>query len=298
VQDALARFERDYRQEAFRQWGQFLGGFSREERVLGGRRGVRDLAARALEAESPYRRVLDSASAEVKAFAGPARGSSEAPAWAGTLVRYGELRARSQEAATLTKQKPDEAKGKYTDADRQAFAQLAAYDEALEQLRGQLGGSDKAYQSVQKVFEEGEPSERSGSPVHRALWSLRALRAGIGARDGDDRIVWALLTRPVELVWRGMLDEAAQNVQGKWEAMIPGLTGLTPGLQAARIIEFANGPAAILLERSGDRYVLRQFLGESAPLSPTFLSFVSRIRWVPADRLERIDPPRMIVTSP
>ena len=72
---------------------------------------------------------------------------------------------------------------------------------------------------------------------------------------------------------------------------------LPPGLQAAKIIEFANGPAAILLERSRDRYVLRRFLGESAPLSPAFVDFISRIRWIPADRLDRIEPPRLIVTS-
>jgi hypothetical protein len=109
--------------------------------------------------------------------------------------------------------------------------------------------------------------------------------------------VWDLLARPVELVWRAMLGDAAQRVQGLWEAMIPGLAGLTPGLQAAKIIEFANGPAAILLDRSRDRYVLRRFLNESAPLSPAFVDFISRIRWIPADRLERIDPPRLIVTS-
>jgi hypothetical protein len=94
-----------------------------------------------------------------------------------------------------------------------------------------------------------------------------------------------------------MLAEAAQQVQGLWEAMIPGLTGLTPGLQAAKIIEFANGPASTLLDRSKDRYVVRRFLGEGAPLSPAFVDFISRIRWIPPDRLDKIEPPRLIVTS-
>jgi len=82
-----------------------------------------------------------------------------------------------------------------------------------------------------------------------------------------------------------------------WEAMIPGLTGLTPGLQAAKIIEFANGPAAPLLDRSRDRYVVRRFLGEAAPLSPVFVDFISRIRWMPPDRLDKIEPPRLITLS-
>jgi len=297
VRGAVGRFESEYRTEALRQWGQFLASFPQEERVLGGRRGSRDLAVRALEAESPYRRVLDAAAADVGAIAGPAQVGRELPAWAGTLLRYAALKNITRDARIAAKQKPDESKGKYTDADRQALGYLTAYRDALDQLRGELGGSEKAYQSVQKVFEEGEPTERGGHPLHRALWNLQALRGVIGAREGDDRIVWGLLSRPVELVWRVMLAEAAQRVQGLWEAMIPGLTGLTPGLQAAKIIEFANGPAAILLERSRDRYVLRRFLGESAPLSPAFVDFISRIRWIPADRLDRIEPPRLIVTS-
>jgi len=232
----------------------------------------------------------------VEAFGGPPQ-AEDLPAWAGTLLRYAALTRNAADARALAKQKPDEGKAKYTDADRQAFGRVSGYEEALDQLRGELGGGDKAYRSVQKVFEEGEPTERSGHPVQRALWNLQMLRTTIGSRQGDDRVVWSLLTRPVELVWRVMLDEAAQHVQGQWEALIPGLAGLTPGLQAAKIIEFANGPAAILLERSGDRYVLRRFLGLTAPLSPTFVDFISRIRWVPPDRLERIDPPQLIVLS-
>jgi type VI secretion system protein ImpL len=297
VRGALGRFESDYRSEALRQWGQFLASFPQEERVLGGRRGSRDLAVRALDANSPYRRVLEAAAADVGAIAGPVQAGGEVPAWANTLLRYAALKNIARDSRSLAKQKPEESKGKYTDAERQALGYLAAYGEALDQLRGELGGSERAYQSVQKVFEEGEPTERGGHPVHRALWNLQALRGMIGARQGDDRIVWGLLSRPVELVWRVMLAEAAQRVQGLWEAMIPGLAGLTPGLQAAKIIEFANGPAAVLLERSRDRYVLRRFLGESAPLSPAFVEFISRIRWIPQDRLDRIDPPRSIVTS-
>jgi type VI secretion system protein ImpL len=297
VRDAVARFESDYRAEALRQWGQFLASFPQEERVLGGRRGSRDLAVRTLEADSPYRRVLDQAAADVGAIAGPVQGDTDLPAWAGTLLRYAALRKMVSSAPAAAGQKPGETKAQYTDAERQAMGYVKAYAEAVDRLKGELGGSEKSYASVQKVFEEGESSERSVQPVHRALWNLKALRNMIGARQGDDRIVWDMLSRPVGLVWRTMLAEASQQVQGLWEAMIPGLTGLTPGLQAAKIIEFANGPAGPLLERSRDRYVVRRFLGEAAPLSPGFVDFISRIRWMPAERLDKIEPPRIIVTS-
>jgi hypothetical protein len=296
VETTLRRFQGDYQLEAMRQWGQFLASFPKEERVLGGRRGARDLAVRSLEAESPYRRVVDAAATNVQAIAGAAS-AEEVPAWAATLMRYATLKTKAADARALGKQKGDEAKAKYTDADRQAFARLTAYEEALDQLKGELGGGDKAYKSVQKVFEEGESTERSTHPLHRALWNVQVLRATIGTQQGDDRAVWSLLTRPVELVWRVMLDEAAQHAQGQWEALIPGLAGLTPGLQAAKIIEFANGPAAIFLERSRDRYVLRRFLGVAAPLSPAFVDFISKIRWIPPDRLERIDPPQLMVVA-
>jgi hypothetical protein len=43
--------------------------------------------------------------------------------------------------------------------------------------------------------------------------------------------------------------------------------------------------------------VVRRFFGEAAPLSPGFVDFISRIRGIPVERLDKIDPPRLIVTS-
>ena len=252
VRDAVARFESDYRTEAMRQWGQFLASFPQEERVLGGRRGSRDLAVRTLEADSPYRRVLDQAAADVGAIAGPARGDGDLPAWAGTLLRYAALRKMLASAPAATPPKPGE-KAQYTDAERQAMGYVKGYAEAVDQLKGELGGSEKAYASVQKVFEEGESSERSVHPVHRALWNLKALRTMIGARQGDDRIVWDMLTRPVGLVWRTMLGEAVPagpGIVGGHDPRAHGPDAGPPGGQDHRVRQRARRAPARAVERS------------------------------------------------
>ena len=91
VRDAVARFENDYRAEALRQWGQFLASFPQEERVLGGRRGSRDLAVRTLEADSPYRRVSRPGCRDGGAIA-VRRGGTPTCRMGRTLLRYAALR--------------------------------------------------------------------------------------------------------------------------------------------------------------------------------------------------------------
>ena len=298
VRDAVARFERDYRVEAMRQWGQFLAAFSQEERVLGGRRGSRDLAVRSLEAESPYRRVLDQAAADIGAIAGASRGDAgELPALATTLLRYAALRRMAASPAPAAGQKPGDPKAQYTDAERQAMGYVKAYDEALDKLRGELGGPEKAYASVQKVFEEGESSERSGHPVHRALGNLKALRSMIGARQGDDRVVWDLLARPVEL---GVADDAGRGR--------PAGAGRV-GSHDSRPHRPHPGPAGRQDHRVRQR--ARRALARSvegsvrgAPLPrrgrapvPGVRRLHLAIRWMPPDRLDKIEPPRLITLS-
>jgi type VI secretion system protein ImpL len=298
VREALAKLEVDYRGEGLRQWGQFLASFPSGEKVPGGRGGSRDVALKALGSTSPYRRVIDAASSDLGAVLAATGQADNVPSWADSLQRYAALRTRAAEALKLAKEKPDELKAKYREEDRQAFAYLTGYFEALEQLQGELGSPEKSVRSAQKVFEEGEPTEKSGHPIHKALWNLSGLRAAIGASDKDDRIFWTLLGRPVELAWRAMLNEEGAYLQAQWEGVWLELADLAPGQRLAKVMDFVNGPAARFLERSRDRYVPKRLLNENVSFTSTFMAFLSRIRWISPDNPGRLDIPRQIVASP
>jgi type VI secretion system protein ImpL len=282
----LTRFEADYRHEGLRRWEAFLAAFRDGERLTGGRRAGREFAAWVVAPESPYRRVVDAAAANVSPLVpGP---NADAPAWARTLQRHAALRAKLAEVATLS---PEEQK---------ASASLAAYNEAVDQLRAEVATPDKAYRSALRGFEEGEPNPGSAHPVPKALWNLRTLRGSLGADQGDDRIFWLLLSRPVELGWRVILDQAGVHLQQQWEAIWPELAAPeTPAAQrAGRVIGFVNDKLAGFLERRGDRYAPRTLFNEGMPFTGAFLDYLARARLFSPDASGRSEPPRQIATVP
>ena len=220
--------------------------------------------------------------------------TSDVPAWARTLQRYATLRGRLGE---LAKGSPEEQKAQLKPGEREAGAYLAAYNEALEQIRAAVATPGKAYDSALRGFEEGEANARSTHPVQKALWNLRNLRGVLGIGQADDRIFWLLLLRPVELGWRVILDQAGLHLQQQWEAIWPELaTPETPAAQrASRVITFANERLGGFLERRGDRYVPRILFNEGVQFNGAFLDYLARARLFSPEGSGRFEPPRQIV---
>ena len=289
---ALTKFEADYRRDGLRRWAAFLDAFTEGERLAGGRRNGRELAAWVVASESPYRRVVDAAAANVTPLVDDP--TSDVPAWARTLQRYATLRGRLGE---LAKGSPEEQKAQLKPGEREAGAYLAAYNEALEQIRAAVATPGKAYDSALRGFEEGEANARSTHPVQKALWNLRNLRGVLGIGQADDRIFWLLLLRPVELGWRVILDQAGVHLQQQWEAIWPELaTPETPAAQrASRVITFANERLGGFLERRGDRYVPRILFNEGVQFNGAFLDYLARARLFSPEGSGRFEPPRQIV---
>lgn len=290
---ALTKFETEYRREGLRRWEVFLAAFPEGERLSGGRRLGRELAAWVVASESPYRRIVDVAAANVTPLI--ADSSPDVPAWARTLQRYATLRGRLGEPG---KTSADEQKAQLKPGEREAAAYLTAYNEALDQIRAEVATPEKAYRSALKGFEEGEANARSTHPVQKALWSLRNLRGVLGLAQGDDRIFWLLLLRPAELGWRVILDQAGVHLQQQWEAIWPELaTPETPAAQrASRVLGFANERLGGFLERRGDRYAPRMLFNEGVQFNGAFLDYLARARLFSPEGSGRSEPPRQIVT--
>jgi type VI secretion system protein ImpL len=298
VGDSLARFEMDYRNEGFRQWGQFLANFLQGERLAGGRGAGREMTARILGPDSPYRRVVDVTASNLSPLLGGAPQAEDVPAWAVTLQRYAELKAKAGEGQKGAKPAPEERKAKAEDRDREAVGYLTGYWEAVDQLRGEVSTPERAFRAAQKALEEGELSDAPTYHLQKALWNRERLRRAIGRPQGDDRVFWVLVARPVDFAWRAILDQAGVYLQQQWEALRPELTELPPGAKAGRVMSFVSGPAAPFLERRRDGYGLKALLGENLSFTRPFFDYLARARAVSPEDFGRLDPPRQIVASP
>ena len=296
VGTAVKRFEASYKAQSAREWGRFLAEFPEAEKTVISRGMNRDLEMKILSPESPYYRVLDTASNNLEALIGS---SQELPPWMTTLRHYSVLKKAFFDAQKAGKQ-PADGKGQGKEAEAQAY--FSTYFESLGQLRGELSTTEKSFRSTQKTFEEGEPSAKASQPVLRALWNLNALRSTMGFPQEEDRIIWILLGRPIALAWRAMLAEAGQYLQQQWEGLLLEMIDLPPGPKGAKIIAFVNGSASAFLERQGGRYVPRRLLDQNVPFTGEFTQYLLRLRPEnlqsgTADTAGLPEPPRRIVRA-
>jgi type VI secretion system protein ImpL len=287
---ALNTFETDYRRNGQRQWQAFLEAFPQGERLAAGRRADRDFAGWMVKPDSPYRRLLDAVVTNVTPLAPESQ--VDAPSWVRTVTRYAALRAK------LAKLSPEEQKA-LKQREREAAANLTSYQEASEQLRAEMTPPERAYRSTLKVFDEGEPSARSTHPIQKALWAVRNLRGALPGSDaGDDGQFWLLFTRPIELTWRAILDQAGVHLQQQWEAVWPELAeqNTAPAQRAGRVIGFVNDKLAAVLDLKGNRYVARQMFGEGIPFRADFLDYLASARQFQPTGTAQLLPPRQIVS--
>jgi hypothetical protein len=218
--------------------------------------------------------------------------AADAPPWVRTLSRYAAVRAK------LDKLSPDEQKA-LKQREREVAVSLAGYQEATEQLRAELTPPERAYRSALKVFDEGEPSARSTHPIQKALWAVRNLRGALpGSEAGDDGQFWLLFTRPIDLAWRGILDQAGIHVQQQWEAIWPQLADpqTAPADRASRVIGFVNDKLAPVLDPQSNRYVARKVFGQSLPFRADFLDYLASARQFQPSGPDRGGPPRNIIS--
>jgi hypothetical protein len=109
-----------------------------------------------------------------------------------------------------------------------------------------------------------------------------------GLFQDNEPTFWTLVERPVHLAWKAMLEGAGESLQQQWRqiyfAMAPsqnpewGLEALTPGMKAAKVLEFVNGPAAGFLRPRGQfGYTANILEGQSVPFTGQFLGFLSTL---------------------
>ena len=271
VSESLKQFSANFRAQALRQWSEFLSEFAQLER-LPGQRGVKELAASAAGADSSYQRIVASAHANLNAVLGDAWEGGELPPWLVTLKKYVALKAKVQKAGKQPAKESDP--GKEADAAKY----LSIYLSALDQVRPELSTPEKSFVSAKKAFEEGEASANATQPVLKASWALTMLRDSMGSPQGEDRLLWLLLARPVALSWKAMLEESGKHLQQQWEGLLLEVKDLDSGSKGGKIIAFVNGSAVVFLATQGGASEPRRILEQSLPFTNEFINYYSRLR--------------------
>jgi type VI secretion system protein ImpL len=275
VGESVAKFELNYRTQALRQWGEFLTDFPQAEKLALQKGMIREIALSAGQPESPYNRVIDAAYANLSVVLGDAWKGGDLQPWAATLKKYVAFKAKIVEAQKTGKQMAQEA-GQGKEAD--AVKYLTIYLNAMSQVRTELSTTEKSFLSSKKAFEEGEPSAGATQPILKASWALGMLRDTIGSPQGEDRIFWILLGRPVFLSWKALLEEAGKYLQQQWEGLLLEVKDLDAGPKGGKIIAFVNGSAAVFLTRRGGYWAPRRILDQSVPFTDAFVQYLSRLR--------------------
>jgi type VI secretion system protein ImpL len=246
----LHAFQQGYVETCLAQWKRFLEAFPNGAASWRGPDRRRELALRLLKQDSPYRRVLDDAVANLGPWLPADEASKEGPGWAMALRRQ----------ATSPERK--------------------AYEKALDAITGKLEGKplpEAGFELVRATFAEGKPGADSASPVLRAWWLASQPQAGAATREGEPDIVGGLLREPVLFVWRYLLEVTGEHLQKAWAENVEApIVSLPPAEQVVllygpggRLGAFAEKFTRPFLTEQGDGAAT--LLGEQLPFSPAFL---------------------------
>jgi hypothetical protein len=154
---------------------------------------------------------------------------------------------------------------------------LTTYLGAIDQMRAELSTPERSFTSAKKAFEEVEVSATATQPALKASWALGMLKDKIGSPQGEDRLIWILLARPVALGWKAMLDESGKYLQQQWEGLLLEVKDQEPGPRGSKIIGFVNQSAAVFLTRQRSSWAARRILDQAVPFTDSFLQYLSRL---------------------
>jgi type VI secretion system protein ImpL len=273
----VKEFEQNYKQQTLQRWGEFLARLPEGEAQS--RLNSRELALKALGPNSPYQAAIIDASENLSGIFGDKWQGSDSAPWTKTVKQYAAL-DKKLPATSSTKESAQ-------DNERQALMYLQVYKESLKQLPGELTTPQESFAAAQSAFREGQSQNKPAQPILQAFWSIRMLK-GSGLFQDNDPTFWNLLERPVDLAWKAMLEGAGESLQQQWRQIyyqvapnqtIDGsIETMSPGMKAAKVLEFVNGPAAGFLRPRGNfGYAANTLEGQSVPFTGSFLGFLSTL---------------------
>jgi len=273
----LDKVRKEYEAQYVEQWRRFLVAFPRGQVAWMAPRERRlQLMSRLLEAHSPYNRILDIASTNLRPLSG------ETPAWGRVLQSYAgsDLRPLSGETPVWVRVLQS-----YVGSESRKL-----YRATLEQELGkQLVGSAlraRSFALVQAGFKEGMPTTLPTHPILKAWWLIDELqRQESPEGPAAAAAFWPLLQEPVRFVWKVMLEEASLAIQESWNDLLLAVKDLPPNQKYEflygkedKAAAFVKDQVAVFLQRSGEEYTQKKLLDGALAFTDQFLLYLKQAR--------------------
>ncbi len=164
---------------------------------------------------------------------------------------------------------------------------LGQYRQALMDAAFNVNARGASFKAMSDFFSNPDEPGAGDGPEARAYQSVHRLQVLIGKANRFSKPFWEIYAGPLELIRDYMLNEACCELQKRWDnnflVEIQGvseykLNELIFGPQG-KLWNFLDKDAAPFVSRAyGKGYVPTQVQGKSMPLTPEFVSFISRGR--------------------
>lgn len=293
-------FEAWYLSERFNSWASFAWAFPNGERLLPNEPAWREMLGRVDTDASPYYRLFDRMKQEFADV--PA---DKLPGWLLFAREFNDLRRAATAQGTLGKARgmlntinnvgervirqsvanqtllpmaelPQSIQG------MQGFADYAkSFDEAVATA---LSGEGNAWQLAADYFSFGLDPNVKSSAIQTVLDNLEAFRRNSGYNHPDDQVIWHLVSGPVNLLIRYVLEQGSCSVQKDWESSVLWKTQMAVSAQETMnqlfgekgsVWSFADGPARPFLKQQAGGFTLAKKNNFTFPFTPDFVPFLN-----------------------
>lgn len=299
-----------YADEYYKAWHNFASYFADGERQLLTKDDYRDMAARMATSDNPYFSLM----VRMKDEFSPLRDIKEPPHWVQqlfdfniVLTQYKALKSSgieksSQKAQDSMTKIVAELGGRMAEKieDRIAMAKkLEVYMGVLDDVAAFTGNQESAFKSASALYpgssgpttagDMGDSSAKSPAgavkknPIESATQALAALKVQLDMDSRDSRIIFDIVSGPLDFMVYVMTMDASCELQQLWEGQVLAETVHVPDNKLRErlfgksgvVNKFVSGAAKPFLRRGVNGWSPRSWLGIPFPFRDDFLTFLS-----------------------
>jgi type VI secretion system protein ImpL len=296
-------FNKWYADSYLRAWHDFITVFPDGMNRLEGREQWKQVAGRMASDQGPYFALLEKIAQELK----PLAQQGDLPEWANFVYELKDAKLKSKAVATDTSKPPGFIKktaktvtttlkkaekatginaGKTLDMESQLLAAKAFFDyqSALNEITPVSVSSVIAYKMAAEIYSEDPATGKS--PFYMAQYAISKLKTTLMEPKADQKMIWRLVTGPMEFFHEFILKESACYLQRQWEKeVLMEIQEVSDQKDLNRLLmgeggfakKFINGPAEPFLSRSLTKgYYAKKVMGRHIDFNGYFLSFLTK----------------------
>jgi type VI secretion system protein ImpL len=296
-------FNKWYEDSYLRAWYDFISVFPDGMNRLEGREQWKQMAGRMASDQGPYFALLEKIAQELN----PIARQGDMPGWANVVYGLKDAKLKSKavtmdpskqtgfikkaaKTVTATMKKAEKASGmkaeKIPDMESRLLAARAFldYQSALNEITPVSVSNVAAYKMAAEIYSEDPATGKS--PFYAAQHAISKLKTTLMEPKTEQKIVWRLVTGPIEFFHEFILKESACYLQSQWETEVlmeaqevsdqKDLNQLLMG-EGGFAKKFIIGPAEPFLGRSLTKgYYAKKVMGRAVDFNGYFLSFLTK----------------------